>query len=683
MKRARPCCSRLPRAGVSALMGLLATTAGAQQPPRVPAEREAPPVIVTANPTGSVLTDLASPADVLSGSELRDRLETTLGDTLSSQTGVSASGFGPNASRPVVRGLDGERVRILQNGASLLDASGASPDHAVAIEPLTLDRIEVVRGPAALMYGGSAIGGVVNAIDGRIAEFPPDRPFSGTVQLRAGGAAGERGFATRLDGGHQGLALHVDAYQRETSDLRIPGLARSDRIRAAQPLPADQEVRGHLPNSAAMARGAGAGVTLFGESHRLGLSVGGLSSDYGTVADPAVTIGMRQTRYDLAADVRDLGLVDIAKFRLGYTDYRHTEFESGEPGTRFGNRGYDARLDLRHRRFGLLDGSLGFQAQDSRFQALGAEAFIPPVRTRSLGVFLFEEAVFGDLRLTGGARVDRVQLAASEVLPNFTPARERAYNPRSASLGAVLALGGGYALATNLSWNERAPNYAEVFANGPHAATGLFEVGRDDQGLERATAFDLGLRRREGRVTGQLGVFQHSFGNFIAMRPTGLVDTDSGLAIVRFEGVRARLRGIEADARLHLVEGREDAMHLDLRADLVRADDLSNGAPLPRISPLRFTVALAGERSGSGYRIEAIRASSQPRVAPGELPTDGYVLLNARLHHLLLQAGDRRLELFLRATNLLDQEVRLHTSQLKDIAPLAGRGVMLGLTGQF
>ncbi len=645
---------------------------------------DAPAVIVTGNPVGSDLMDLASPADVLHGATLRARLEPTLGETLANEVGVSSSYFGPAASRPVIRGLDGERVRILQNGAGVLDASGASPDHAVALEPLTLDRIEIVRGPAALLYGGSAIGGVVNAIDNRIAQVAPDRPFSGSAELRFGGPADERAGVARLSGGSERLALHVDAFRRDTSDLRIPGFARSARLRGSDPLaPPESEAQKRLPNSASSSDGLGLGATTFFDRGHVGFSIATLGNNYGTVASPDVIIDMKQTRYDLAGEVRELGFVENARFRVGFTDYRHTEFDAGAPSTRFSNKGFDARVDLRHQRIGRFDGAFGLQLLESRFRALGDEAFVPPVKTQMAALFLYEETSFGALKLSGGARVDQVRLSAEEYLPGFSPAESRSYTPKGASLGAVLSLSQELSLAANLSYTQRAPNYAEVFANGPHAATSQFEVGNRNQGLERATAFDLALRKRGGMVTGSLGVFAQRFGNFIALLPTGATDAGSGLDIFQFTGVKAEFRGVEADTRLHLIDTIGHTLHLDLRADYTRAENVTDNTPLPRIAPLRFTVAAVADRDGTGFRLEAIRASDQNRVAANELPTDGYTLVNLRLTHRLHQQDARRIELFLRASNLLNEEVRFHTSVLKDLAPLGGRSVMVGINGAF
>ena len=224
---------------------------------------------------------------------------------------------------------------------------------------------------------------------------------------------------------------------------------------------------------------------------------------------------------------------------------------------------------------------------------------------------------------------------------------------------------------------------AEIFANGPHAATGQFQVGNRSPQLERSTAMDISLRKRTGVITASIGAFYNKFDNFISLLPTGLTDPTSGLPIFRFEGVKATLKGIEAEARWHVIDGPDRSFHLDFRTDYTLAENESTNDPLPRISPLRVSLAGVYQAGPLGGRIEVIRASSQTRVAANELPTDGYTLLNARVGYALPPMSFGRLEAFIRLNNLLNEDVRYHTSVLKDIAPLGGRNAMIGLTGTF
>lgn len=671
-----------------ALVALAAWPAHAQDsaasanPPASAAPVQLAPVVVTANPLGSELFELATPISTLDGQELWLRQQPTLGETLSAQPGISASYFGPNASRPVIRGLDGERIRILQNGVTNLDASGTSVDHAVSLEPLLVDRIEVVRGPAAILYGSSAIGGVVNVIDGRIPVEPLPRGIEGALDARYGSNNEERAGSVRLDlGSGTGLNLHLDGSKRKTDDLQIPGFARSARLRALEP--AADEPRGTLANSAASTESAALGTSYAWDKGYIGAAYSGYESDYGTVAEEEVTIRMRQRRTDIAGEVRDLHpLLRAMRFKAARSDYRHTEFEGSEPGTTFKNDGYDARLELVHNAIGGLQGAIGVQSTQFDFSALGEEGFLPRTHSRTHAAFLFEELGTGPVTWQLGARVERPTVEA-DADERFGPADSRRFTTRSGSLGAVYSFNKAYALALTTSYTERAPNYQELFANGRHLASAAFEVGDRDLGKEKSTAVDLSLRKRSGRTTGSIGVFYNRFTDFIALIPTGAFDSDPDepLPIFQYQGVPAELMGFEAATTTRLIEA-PYRLDLELRADYTRAKNRATGEPLPRISPLRFGGALVWQKAGLGVRLDVLRVQSQDRVAPNELPTDGYTMVDAGVTYTLRQQGWSP-ELFLRGVNLLDEEARVHTSFLKDIAPLGGRGVVAGVRALF
>lgn len=660
--------------------GLAPELAGAQSgAPANPAPvLELPPVVVTGNPLGSQLFDLAAPVGVLTGERLRFNLRSTLGETLAGEPGVASSYFGPNASRPIIRGLDGERIRILANGAPVFDASGTSADHAVAIEPLLVDRIEVVRGPAAILYGSSAIGGVVNAIDNRIPQENQRPGVSGALEGRFGTVDGERSHVGRVGFGLAGgINLHFDAFERRTGDLRIPGFARSERRRALAPLtPGETEASGRLPNSSAGASGAAFGGSWIGSRGYVGASYSRLDSEYGVVVEPGVRIDLRQERVELAGELRSLGWFESVRARYTRSDYAHTELEDGTPGTQFRNRGKDLRIEGRHRPLGPFEGVIGVQSTGFDFSALGAEAFLPRTRTRVNSLFLFEQARAGALTLQLGARIDR-QTVDAEDHPAFGAALERRFTPRSVSLGAVYALSPGYALAVNASRTQRAPHYQELFADGEHVATGTYQRGDRALGLERSTAYDLSLRRRAGRVIGSVGVYENRFENFIGLLPTGVTDPGSGLEIFQYTPVRVAFRGAEGQATIRVVQA-PYALDLELRADSVRATNRDTGEPMPRMSPLRYGAGIVFRDGAWSARLDVLRVTAQDRVSVNELPTDGHTMVNAALSYRL-RAGPTHIDLFLRGVNLLDAEARNHASLLKDIAPMGRRGALLGI----
>ncbi|MFZ2972887.1 MAG: TonB-dependent receptor [Ferribacterium limneticum] len=696
------------KTAVALAMAFSAPAVLAQSVATTPQPVELPPVVVTANPLGSGLFDLVPPVSVLGGRELSLRRESTLGETLNGLPGVSSSYFGPNAGRPVIRGLDADRVRLMQNGLGMLDVSALSPDHAVPLDPLAIEQIEVVRGPAALLYGGSAVGGVVNAIDNRI----PQEPISGSTgraETRFGGPDHQRSGSAVLEGGNGVLAVHADVFQRTSDDLKIPEFARSSRLRAQSPL-AD-EPRGRLRNSAASADGGALGASLTFDRGYAGLAYSGYNSNYGTVAEEDVRIDMKSKRWDFAGEMRDLGpVITRVKVRLGYTDYEHQELEAGQVATTFLNKGREGTLEAAHGKFGPLTGVFGVQFHSVDFSALGEEAYLPRTRTDTKAAYLYEELPFDKLKLTLGGRVERADVESSgggpddpnnPGAPRFGNQQTRSFTPRSLAAGSLYSFSKEVALAVNLSHSERAPTYNELFANGPHTATGQFEVGRSELSEEKSNGADVQLRWRSGQHSASVGGFYTRFSNYVTLlnsgntRATdgtlnpldangdGIADA-SGLRVLPetfFRAVPAQLYGLEAEGKFRIYD-RTGSLDLTLRGDYVRASNRETGEPLPRIAPLRLGLGLDYRLGNFGSRLDVTHATRQNRVATAELPTDSYTLVNAWLTYRV-KAEAFNLEAFLKANNLFNQEARVHTSVLKDIAPLPGRGLMVGLRGSF
>jgi iron complex outermembrane receptor protein len=630
-------------------------------------------VPVTGNPLGVSSDQLVVPVSVLNGRELSFKRESTLGDTLNGIPGVSASSFGPNSSRPVIRGLDAERVRIMQNGLGILDASSLSFDHAVSLDPLVVEQIEVVRGPAALLYGGSAMGGVVNAIDHRI----PTEKLDGTTgraEASIGGANSQNNAAGVIDIGNGKIAIHADAYSRKSSDLDIPGFAVSKRKSQADVTPRTN--RGKLVNSSADSEGGALGASITFDNGYAGVSYSGFNNNYGTVADEAVRVDMKSDRWDFASEIKELdGIVNRLKLKLAHTDYQHQELESGVVGTTFKNRGVEGSLEAGHADIGLLKGVIGMQFQNSNFEALGSEAFVPNVNTQSKAAYIYEELGLDKLKLTFGGRIERVTLDAGAF--NGDPAKNNSYTPISYALGGLYTFNSNWTVASNLSHNERAPSYFELYANGAHVATGQFEIGNSNFDKERSNGIDAQLRWKDGRNSFNFGAYYTRFSNFIGLLNNGNNDIDSGLSIAKFSTFAATFKGLEADGKFKLA----DHWDMTVRADYVRATNRDNGNALPRISPLRLGAGLQYQKERFGARLDVLRAFKQDRTNNNELATDGYTNLSALATYKL--PTKLNLELFAKANNLLDQEIREHASFLKDIAPQAGRSLLLGLRADF
>lgn len=639
------------------------------------------PVSVTGNPLGVGSDELVVPVSVLNGRELSLKREGTLGETLNGIPGVTATQFGPNASRPVIRGLDAERVRIMQNGIGILDASSLSFDHAVGIDPLIIEQIDVVRGPAALLYGGSAVGGVVNAIDHRI---PTEKVngITGRAEARFGGADSTRNGAVVLDVGNGQFAIHGDAYKRKTSDLDIPGFAVSKRKNQADGAP--RENRGKLVNSASDGDGGALGGSLTFDNGYVGLSYSTLDNTYGVVAEKNVTIDMNSDRWDIASEFKDLGpVINRVKFRMAHTDYEHVELEGSEVGTTFKNRGLEGSIEAGHSPIVGLNGVIGYQFNNTNFEALGAEAFVPSVNTQNKALYVYEELAVGNAeqkhKITFGGRLGHTNVD-SKNSATFGAGQKNSFNPNSFALGGLYSINDNWSLTSNLSHNERAPSYFELYANGAHIATGQFEVGNTQFDKEKSSGIDAQIRYKDAKNSFSVGAYYTRFSNFIGLFNTGNdIEIEPGefLPEAQFRTVPATFKGLEAEGKFNLV----DNLDLTLRGDYVHAKDKRNNDYLPRIAPLRLGAGLQYALNGFSARLDVLRALKQDNTADNELKTDGYTNVSAIVAYKLPVKFN--VELFAKANNLLDEEIREHASFLKDISPAGERSILFGARADF
>ncbi|MDB6120190.1 MAG: TonB-dependent receptor [Verrucomicrobiaceae bacterium] len=679
------------------------------QTPSPPAEMSE--VVVTSSPLGRTLFEQAQPVSVLSGQELQQNLQPTLGETLSNTPGVRSTYFGPAASRPVIRGLDGDRIRVLQNGVNTVDASATSVDHAVSFDPVSVESIEVVRGPATLLYGANAIGGVVNVTDNRIPDERIDRPLRGSLGGRYSSVDSGLSRDIMLEGGVGGFNYHLEAYRREMEDTRIPGFARSARLRAISPLaPGEREERDVLLNSYSTTEGFSGGASYIFEGGYIGAAYSGFDADYGSAAEKNVHIEMQQRRWDIqGALFAPVTGIKTIKYKFGLSDYTHTEFEGLALGTEFNNQGYDGRIEVAHEKAGPFEGALGYQTERSDFSATGEEKFLPETLTRTNSGFVFEEMELAPRwKLQGGLRHDHITADALSDA-DFGPARSRTFNDLSGSLSVVFTPNDDYAVALSATWSERAPTYQELYANGPHVATGAFEVGDDNLAVEKALGFDLSLRKRTGVVTGSATAFYTRFRNFVGQFPTGAMRPLDGelLPVYEYRSTDAEFFGGELEATFHLIkpaaapaleaassknpkqpvtpitpEHSGNTLDLELEADYVHATDTITGNPLPRISPFHTSAAIAFHHADFRARLEGIFAGRQYRISDNELPTDCYFMVNASVSYDFHLNG-LATNIYVKGVNLTNEEAREHTSFLKDIAPLAGRGVVVGMKVNF
>ena len=657
---------------------------------------------VTAGLDGKTAFDLAQGTSILAGDELRRRAAATLGATLADTAGVSGTYFGPGSSRPIIRGLGGERVRMLDNGVGSLDASSISPDHGVSVEPLLVERIEVLRGPATLLYGSSAVGGVVNVIDNRIPSAAPTMPFSGRAELRYESAARERTGIVSALAGNATTAIQVNGLRTETDDVAIPGYAD----------PADPSHYGTLTNSARTTKNASIGVTRFGALGHLGVAFNAYDSFYGVPVGEPISIDLKQRRVDLRGELtQPFAGFKNAKFRFGLADYTHAEIDTstGRTNTTFDNQAHEGRVELVQKNLGALSGTVGYQTTRSDFAAVGEEVVTPPSLTTSHALFALESYKLSPaLSLEFGARYEWQSIKLGEVdddlaaYPGYAAAsgEKRTDHGLSFSTGAVYYPAKDFSIGLSLSASQRLPVAQELFSHGPHGGTGAYEIG--SAGLDRESSFgaELTLRRRAGFVTGSVGAFVNRFTDFVfeqrdARRyyaeATGTFEAypaqadEDLLPIYQFIAKDALFYGAEAEVQFHLIDRSAERLHVSLLADTVHAEQTTDNEPLPRIPAARAGVGFAYTQLRWSLGAEARHTFRQTRFGPEETETAGHTLIGAHAsYHVAALAGTRvGLELFARAENLTNADARLATSFLKDIAPLPGRSFTLGARLSF
>ncbi|WP_394161371.1 TonB-dependent receptor [Stenotrophomonas nematodicola] len=685
-------------------------------------------VKVTASPLQGDAESLARPVDVLAGERLDEQKAGTLGDTVAKLPGVQSTFFGPGVGRPIIRGQEGPRVAVLSNGMGNMDASTVSADHATSIEPFLADQIEVLKGPATLLFGSGAIGGAVNVVDGRIARELPDRPLSGRAELRGNSVNDERSGMFRLDGVNGNWVLHVDGLVRNGDDYRIPGYAVIDGLEDHsghdhEEGDTDEPRRGRLDNSSVRTRAGGVGATWLGEGGYFGVSASTYRTNYGIPngahvhADDDhdhdhdhgdeeeegdehdVRIDMVQNRFEAKGGIYNpTSFLKNINLRTAYTDYEHVELEAGTPSTRFTNRGIEGRLEAVQQQIGGWDGAFGLQFGNGDFGARGEEAFVPDTSTKNIGLFVLQEKQFGPFKLELGGRHDQVKLDPTGDY------RARTFDATNLSAAGIWTLNDAVDLRFGVDGSERAPTNEELYAAGAHIATRSLEIGDADLKTERGQRVELGIHTHSDRVEFSGSIYQTTFKNFIYLADTGVVES---LPVRLWTQQDATFKGAEAEAVFHLFEGMAGDWDLRVFGDYVKAEldgsgsrnvdiavphgdhnhnytvELANTGYLPRISPARVGADLRWSRDGWRASVGAVRYSSQKDVAQNEEPSNGYTLVDAHLAYRWDRSDSNSYEVFLDGNNLTNQEVRPHTSLLRDYSPLPGRGVAFGIRAFF
>jgi iron complex outermembrane receptor protein len=640
----------------------------AQDKPAAPEKLKT--VVVKGTAIGGQVTAV-SPTLILASADLDRLAQSNIGDLLADLPGVASSYFGPNSGRPVIRGLDGDRLKITQNGVNSLDASSSSPDHAVSVDPLAIREAQVLRGPAALLYSTSILGGVINLVDARI----PDQRLAQrqSVTGRLGSVDGLRSVGVLAEGSAGSFSYHVDGFDKSTDDLRTPV--------------------GRIADTSADNRGAGVGVSYLTSNGYIGLSYSGLDSNYG-VAEEDIMIGLEQRRWDLAGKAEVAGsVVRSLAYRVGVADYVHTEFEAGAPGSTFTNQGWDGRLDVELVKMGSVEGVVGLQASRFDFGVIGDEAFLPDTRNSAVATFgSFVQNLAADQRLRYGFRIEHAKVDASawthEGVATNPPADSASFTPASFAFAWAKDLNPSWTSTINLTRTERAPNFQELYADGAHVATDVYEVGDRDLGKEQGFGLEWELAKVRGPLSGSFSVYYNRFSSFIALQRNGYGPGDYAengteeLARYDFVSVPADFFGSEVKVNYQFIDTPASKLGLEWFGDFVRASNTDTSEALPRISPGRIGAALHGLESGWTWRLDATYHFAQNHTAPDETRTAGFTMVGASLTRPF--TFDQLSGQFtLRAINLLDQEARNASSFIKGALPMPGRGIEAGLRLNF
>jgi iron complex outermembrane receptor protein len=760
---------KLSKISTLVLLALSSQNSVAADKPTQKDENSIEKLIITASPLGRSVLQSTTPVTILSGNELEMNQAATLGETLNSVPGVNSTYFGPVASSPIIRGLDGPRVKIVQNGMDSSDASRVGPDHVATTEASTATQIEVLRGPSTLLYGSGAIGGVVNVVDNRLPKTR-EEGMRGRVSALHDTVSNERTISTDLNGGKDNLAWHFDGFSRKTDDYDIPDFILEDGDKVDS-----------IENSSIDSQGFTFGAGWIGDDVTVSFAYGRLDTDYGIpghshgdheehddeheeegeehhdehgeeeLGEEGVFARLKQDRFQSVIDWTNLsGWFTEAHWHNAYTDYAHSEIEEGEVGTTFENTSVESRLWAKHQAVAGWEGVVGFHYTQSDFSAEGEEAFTPSTDTTSSALFVLEEKTVGDFLWQAGARIERVShtpdnrfFINSEVDANFG---EISYNASSLSAGFVYQLDNNQSFAANYARSERAPSAAEIFSNGIHISTSTYEVGAgydliiDDSDpddiefsvvqsnsevkKEKSNNIDLTYRIQTEHLNANFSVFYNQIDDYLFQQNTGLEFHDhegeehegeehegeehegeehegeehegeehegeehegeeheeEGQAVFAFNQQDAELYGFEADIDWHLNDHLRLSAFTDLtRAKLNRNDDGSRN--LPRIPAMRVGAELHWEQDNWHAELGAIHYAQQDRIAEFETQTDGYTIVSAAFNYYVSLA-DTDLTLYIKGNNLTNRLAKVHSSFLKDQAPLPARSFVMGAKVSF
>jgi iron complex outermembrane receptor protein len=628
-----------------------------------------PSTDVNGNLIGISSDPMVDPSNVMNGRELSIKRESSIGETLTNIPGVSNSSYGPSVGRPIVRGMDGDHIQILQNGLGNLDVSNLSADHGVSIDPLIIEQIELIRGPSALLYGNGVSGGVINAVDHRIPKEALDG-ITGRAESRYESVNRGKSNAAVIDLGTSSFVIHADAYNRNTENLSIPDYAVSKYLGINDA----SHGKGTLLNSSSNTYGGAMGASMIFDNGYAGLSFSNHNSNYGSPKEDTVRLDMESNRWDFSSELKELpSFFNRIKVRMSNTDYQHSEIDSGVIQTTFKNTGTEGSFELGHKEIYGLNGLVGFAFDNSQFKSIGNESFAPNSQTISQSVYMLETYKFYQHKISFALRRAEHQIDSIQ---------NKDFSTNNASIGDEYILNDVWSVKTNINHLERAPSYYELFANGVHAATGQYIVGNASINNEISNGIDFNIKRKDSGNTTSLSAYYNYFNSYIGLFNTGSNVDKNGISPgtwdeAIFKSVKASFKGIELESK-QLVT---DNLTANIRTEYVIAKNEDTGTYLPRIAPLKIGIGSTYQKERYSLNINLLHAFAQNKLSANELKTDAYTNLSLLATYQL--PIKYNVELFTKANNLLNEEIRDATSYIKDIAPQGGRSIMFGLRGDF
>lgn len=619
-----------------------------------------PSTDVNGNLIGISSDPMVDPSHIMNGRELSIKRESSIGETLTNMPGVSNSSYGPSVGRPVVRGMDGDHIQILQNGLGNLDVSNLSADHGVSIDPLIIEQIELIRGPSSLLYGNGMSGGVINAVDHRIPKEVLNG-VTGRAESRYESVNRGKSNAAVIDLGTSSFVIHMDAYNRNTENLSIPGEAVSKYSNEVS------RGKGVLLNSNSNTYGGAIGASMIFDNGYAGLSFSNHNANYGSPKEDTVRLDMESNRLDFSSEIRELpSFFNRIKVRMSNTDYQHSEIDSGVIQTTFKNTGTGGSFEFGHKELYGLNGLVGFAFDNSQFKSIGNESFAPNSQTISQSIYILEEYKLNQHKISFALR--RAEHQIDSIL-------NKDFSTNNASMGDEYILNNVWTVKTNINHLERAPSYYELFAKGVHAATGQYILGDSSIKNEISNGIDFNIKRKDATNTTSISAYYNYFNNYIGLFNT--TEKVDGLDKAIFKSVKASFKGVELESKQLIT----DNLTANIRTEYVIAKNKDTGAYLPRIAPLKIGIGSTYQKERYSVNINLLHAFAQNKLSANELKTDAYT--NLSLLGTYQIPIKYNVELFAKANNLLNEDIRDATSYIKDIAPQGGRSIMFGLRGDF